>query len=82
MRLICARAFFALYIYVRYGTVYFGKNTKSGLLFEGAHTAVALVLSMYMEGGPTEEQLISPEMFKRAFAKLGVLARSMEAGSG
>ena len=32
---------------------------KCNCSFEGAHTAIALVLAMFFEDGPTEAQLIS-----------------------
>lgn len=46
--------------------------------FEGASTAVALVLSMYLEGGPSKEQLVNSSSVKHAFEKLGMLDNDKE----
>ena len=46
--------------------------------FEGASTAISLVLSMFMEAGPSEEQLASSATIKRAFEVLGLIDNDEE----
>ena len=46
---------------------------ETGGSFHGAATAIALVLDLFIEGGPTEEQLISNVSIKKAFDRLGMI---------
>ena len=46
---------------------------EAGLSFRGASTAIALVLSLFIEGGATEEMLISSVAIKQAFERLGMI---------
>ena len=51
---------------------------EGNISVEGAHTEIALILSMFIEGGPTDGMMVCANTVKHAFEKLGVMDNDAE----
>ena len=51
---------------------------EGNLSIQGAHTVIALVLSMFLEGGPTDAMLPCSNTIKKAFKDLGLMDNDAE----
>jgi len=51
---------------------------EGNISIEGAHTEIALIISMFIEGGPTDEMMVCANTIKHAFEKLGVMDNDAE----